>query len=152
MTKPPDAPGSRFAEVSLALPSSWRFDHATWRAEPRWLWPIVELKRAALLPHRHRTWLGSGHTIADADGTAFDPSTRMSALLVVESGLPPIRTRGIEVDLLSVWPLYPEELAFRADHGVEALVDALLRLGVGDTLDPARPSAVETKRAAFAAS
>jgi hypothetical protein len=60
-------------------------------------------------------------------------------------------TRGIEVDLLSVWPLYPEELALRADHGVEALVDALLRVGIGDALDPARPSAVETKPAAFAA-
>src|SRR5258708_5963436 len=40
MTKPRDAPGSRFCELSMLLPPSWIFDRATWEQDERWFWPI----------------------------------------------------------------------------------------------------------------
>ena len=146
MTKPCGAPGSRFAEVSLALPSFWQLDHGSLRGDPSWSWPIIELKSAALMSHRHKTWLGPGHTITSAPPGPFDPSTRLSSLLVMEPQLLPEPARtvhigNLDVDLLSVWPLYPEELAYRFDHGVEALVEALVHVGASDVMDVRRPSA-----------
>jgi hypothetical protein len=150
MAKPPEAPGSQFAELSLALPSSWRFD----RQIPRWMWPILELKSAALLPHRSHSWLGPGHTMVSDPPKPFDASTRFSSLLVVEPALLPpdartIHTGGLAIDLLSVRPLYPEELEYRFDHGVDALVDSLGDVGASDVIDPSRPSAARDDDAAF---
>ena len=47
-----------------------------------------------------------------------------------------------QVDLLTLIPIYPEEVDYKLEHGAEALLDALDRAGIGDLIDPARPSAI----------
>lgn len=153
MKKPHDAPGSRLAELSILLPRDWRLDRDSWR-DTRWFWPIRELREAALLPHRHDTWLGYGHTIRPADVSrsgeltrSLDASTRLSSLLVVASDLVPDETELIEsgaarLDLLTVFPIYPEELDYKTEQGLDALMTAFEAAGISDVIDPARPSAV----------
>lgn len=153
MRKPHDAQGSRLAELSILLPQYWRLDRESWR-DTRWCWPIRELKEAALMPHRHDTWLGYGHTIMPTDVSragevtrSLDTSTRLSSLLVVASDLVPEETELIKngaarIDLLTLFPIYPEELDYKVEHGLDALMAAFSAAGVSDVIDPARPSAV----------
>lgn len=147
MTIPPDTGCSRFAEVSILLPADWKLDQASWRNDSRWFWPIRELMDTARLPHRHRTWLGCGHTIASANVPAYDASTELGGLLVMHARSVPeelasIQRPNSQIDLLTLWPLYPDELGYRAEHGVGALVDLLDEAGVSDIIDPQRPGAL----------
>jgi hypothetical protein len=65
-------------------------DRDAWQRDSQWFWPIRELKDAALLPHRHHTWLGFGHTIIRSDVTqsgitqSLDPSTRFSSVVAAK--------------------------------------------------------------------
>jgi hypothetical protein len=153
MSTPRDVPATRLAEVSILLPPHWPMDRDAWRRDARWSWPIRELKEAAFLPHRHHTWLGFGHTIIPADitssgiTTSVDPSTRLSALIVSASDLLPeeidtIAVGDDRIDLLTLIPIYPEELDYSVKHGAEALIDQLNTVGVSDVIDPIRRSAV----------
>lgn len=158
MKKPYDAPGSRLAELSILLPQDWRLDRESWR-ETRWFWPIRELEEAALLPHRHDTWLGYGHTIMPAEISrsgevtrSLDASTRLSSLLVVGSALVPdatelIRSGAARIDLLTLFPIYPEELDYKVEHGLDALMAAISAARVSHVIDPARPSVVASSTA-----
>ena len=148
MKKPSGAPGSRFAELSMLLPPTWRLDRDSWR-DTRWFWPIRELKRAAMLPHRKNTWLGSGHTIGSADvdaapeaHQALDPSTRLTTLLVLASDADTVRAANRDINLMRLIPIHPEELEYMVEHGLDALLDAFAAAGVSDVIDPARASAV----------
>lgn len=149
MTVPAGAHSSRYAELSILLPRTWKLDRASWQQDSRWFWPIGELKSAALLPHRFKTWLGYGHTIVGAEPDApYAPSTRLSSMVV----LPPVSipdevTRiyvgDLEVELLTLWPLYPEELDYKLERGLDALIEALDEAEVDDVIDPGRRCAVD---------
>jgi hypothetical protein len=150
MKKPHDAPGECLAEVSLLLPPEWRLDRASLR-DPRWFWPLRELREAALLPHRFASWLADGHTIIPQDVTAafdvsrsLDASTRLASLLVLATELLPsiITARKHRIELLTLHPMYPEELDYKIEHGLDALLRAFNDAGVGDVIDPARESAI----------
>jgi hypothetical protein len=144
MRVPGDARSSRFAELVMKLPRHWVFDRATWRREPRWFWPIRELRAAATLPHRHRTWLGPGHTIMSPQGEAFDPSTRLSAVIVVGDAaeMEAVECGAARIDLLTLWPIYTEELEIAMQHGSDALLELFEDAGSDLVIDPARPSVV----------
>jgi hypothetical protein len=42
--------------------------------------------------------------------------------------------------LLSLLPLYAEEMKLKLDHGARALLERLNAAGVDDVIDPARPN------------
>lgn len=158
MCKPHDVPGARLAEVSILLPPHWQMDRDSWRRDSRWFWPIRELKEAALLPHRHHTWLGFGHTIIPAEISrsgvtrSLDPSTRLSSLVLAASDLLPeeidtVIVDGHQIDLLTLVPIYPEELEYSVRNGSEALLDELNAAGISDVVDPLRRSVLATRAA-----
>lgn len=143
MTMPSCAPGSRYAELSILLPPTWRLDR---NQEPRWGWPVRELNRLARLPHTQHSWLGPGHTIASGN-RAFDASTELAGMLVLPSTSVPeelhtIRARDGSIDLFTLWPIHADEMQYKLTHGVEALVDAFEAAGVSDIVDPQRASAI----------
>jgi hypothetical protein len=155
MTVPRDLDCSRHAELSILLPPDWKLDRASWIEDTRWFWPIAELKSAALLPHRFRTWLGEGHTIGGVDPAAsFDPSTRLSNSIVVYSPSLPAEMHALyvgdlEIELLTLMPVYPEELDHKLRFGLDALLEKFELAGVDDVIDPGRPSALSADEAAM---
>lgn len=136
------------AELSLMLPSWWQVDLENWRCEPNWFWPIRELQALARYPHRHQTWLGEGHTIASSDPPRrYDASTELSAMLILpfsqaEDEEPSVIDGVVATELLTLWPLYTEELEYKRTKGARALCELLDTAGVSPVLDPARPSAL----------
>lgn len=132
------------AELSLMLPAWWEVDMGRWRRETRWFWPIRELIDLARYPHRRRTWLGEGHTIASCERPQpYDASTRMAATLVLPCTLSDEPIAGdVSTELLALWPLHADELEYKRVHGLMALCDRFEEAGVSPVLDPDRPSVV----------
>jgi hypothetical protein len=137
------------AELSLRLPDRWQVDTERWKREPKWYWPIRELLSIARYPHRNRTWLGEGHTIASSDPPRpFDSTTSLAAMLILPSSLDDgdgecgAIDAEVATELLELWPLHADELEYKRLHGVGALLDRLDEACVTAILDPDRPSCV----------
>jgi hypothetical protein len=77
---------------------------------------------------------------------SLDASTRLSSFLVLASDLVHeielIKSGAARVDLLTLFPMYPEELDYKLDHGFDALMAIFAAAGISDVIDPARPNAI----------
>jgi hypothetical protein len=146
MTPPEDDPALRHAELTMVLPPDWPV------TGPAGLWPFGLLQDLAQLPHRFDTWLWTGHTIPNGDPPEpYVPGTGLCGAILA----PPVRApdgferadaAGRAVTVHGVIALHAAEMAYKLDRGAEALFDRLDEAGVGEDLDPSRPSAVPEQR------
>ena len=138
-----NGPHSRHAELSWMLPDHWQMDRRRWAREPQWFWPIRELFDLARYPHRHRTWLGAGHTIGSHPPRTYDASTRFGAMLILPCSIADHPIQGdVETELLALFPLHADELAYKQARGLFPLLDQMDRAGVDLVLDLERPSVI----------
>lgn len=148
MTTPEGSDVARFAELMVLLPAEWRLTEDAWRDE-RWYWPIRWLKTLARLPHEYRTWLGVGHTIPNGDPPSpFGPGTDLACMLVMKAISLPMEAQtatladGSELELFTLYPLHEDEMRFKLEEGLDALLDAFDAAGVPDVVDASRPSSL----------
>ena len=142
----------RRAELMLLLPQDWELDAASLdEAKNGWL-PIL-MHMLAFYPWSFGTFLANGHSM-DLD-MPFGETSFSSVLLAHVPG----RSRGFhrvrvnsgaegcngeksiaeeEIALYNVLPLYPEEVAFKREHGTAAIFERLRAHGVMDALRPGR--------------
>lgn len=151
MAVPPEGGGSRWAELMVLLPKGWPMTRAAFDDEDHY-WPIRLLKTLARLPHAQATWLGDGHTVANGGDAgsleAYAPGTRLCAAAILPSmtlgeamwSLP--LAGGETLQFWAVVPLHASELAFKVEHGIDALLERFDAAGVSDRIDPRRRSAV----------
>lgn len=82
---------------------------------------------------------------------SLDASTRLTSLLVVAPEVMPdetITSGTAQIELLTLLPLYAEELDYKVQHGLDALLDAFTAAGISEVVDPERPSAIGDRVAA----
>jgi hypothetical protein len=144
MTTPESADLPRYAELMITLPPDWKTDQASFEDES-WYWPIRLIKSLARLPHKHRTWLGFGHTVPNgAPAEPYAPNTGLSGAIVLPSVSVPADFHTLDipgvktVTFYSVVPLYASEMAFKLSHGVDKLLDRFDRKGLKDIVDVKR--------------
>ena len=131
------------AELAIALPGNWKLKREDLKNE-RWYWPIRLLKALARLPIASDTWLGFGHTMDKEEDFAKD--TKLCAAILTgpqdtEDGsevctLP----GGEEVNFYQVIPLYEDELDYKLEHDVDALLDKMA--GISFVVNPTRQDAI----------
>ncbi|MEM9796699.1 MAG: suppressor of fused domain protein [Pseudomonadota bacterium] len=141
------------AEMCIRLPKAWgqrisRIMDDQKDGDEDAFWPISLLKGLARYPHAESTFLGAGHTVPMGGPLAGD--TPMDGVLIHSPiwlpDMDPLRLPdGDELTFLTYTPLHPEEMAFKLEHGTDALYDCLDAAGVGPALDPHRPSAIRKK-------
>ena len=101
----------------------------------------------ARLPHTYRTRLSALHTVPNGDPPQpFAENTDMCCMLILKPFLfggdfltleaTPEKT----IQLLSVIPIYPEEMAFKLQHGIYELLPKLQAIGLNERLDLERPN------------
>jgi hypothetical protein len=97
------------------------------------------------MPHEYDTWLSYGHTVSHGDPPEpYASSTQMNAVILLPSMNVPEPFWSLDggderkTFFWSLYPLYPEEVAFKMKHGADAIWDKLADAGVTDVLDPAR--------------
>jgi len=116
------------AELVMLLPQGWDI-HG--RGECGY-WPLRWLKLLARLPCEEDNWLGWGHTVPG--GEPFAENTAFDSLLLLDAFIPDRQRKseitlpgGEQLRLYQLFPLYPEELSYKLEHGAQALVDCLMR-------------------------
>lgn len=132
MTVPQDAASYARAELFLCLPRDWPMSRADFQNE-RHYWPIRLLKALARLPHDNDTWLGPGHSIGNdgelltpyADNTLLCCALLLPPLVRVPTGFHELRLADSQIRFFGVWPLYREEMDFKLENGLEALLKRL---------------------------
>ena len=131
------------AELAIALPPNWKLDEKSMKDE-HWYWPVRLLKVLARLPITSDTWLGWGHTMDNQK--PFSEGTKLCAAILLglqnteEGGYLCRLPGGEEVNFYQVIPLYREELAYKLEHDVEALLEKMAEVNFVVYLD--RPNSI----------
>ena len=131
------------AELAIALPADWKLDQESMKDE-KWYWPIRLLKSLARLPIASDTWLGFGHTMDNEED--FAENTKLCAAILTG----PQGTKdgsevctlpgGEEVNFYQVIPLYEDELDYKLEHDVDALLNKMR--GISFVVNPTRQNAI----------
>ena len=131
------------AELTIALPADWKLDQESMKDE-KWYWPIRLLKSLARLPINCDSWLGHGHTVENRE--PFAENTKLCTATLIgpqdtEDGsevctLP----GGEEVNFYQVIPLYEDELDYKLEHDVDALLNKMR--GISFVVNPTRQNAI----------
>ncbi len=132
------------AELVIALPPDWKLDGESLKDE-RWYWPIGLLKVLARLPISSDTWLGFGHTMGKQ--SPFAANTKLCGALLVGSqdvvwngGEVCTLPGGEEVNFYQVIPLYHNEMEYKMEHDVDALLEKMA--GISFVVNPTRRNAI----------
>ena len=131
------------AELAIALPPDWKLDEESLKDE-RWYWPIRLLKSLARLPIASDTWLGFGHTMDNKEN--FAENTKLCAAILTgpqsteEGGEVCTLPGGEEVNFYQVIPLYEDELDYKLEHDVDALLNKMR--GISFVVNPTRQNAI----------
>ncbi|WP_109471707.1 suppressor of fused domain protein [Ornithinimicrobium cavernae] len=151
MNTPPGLRGDRL-ELMLGVPAAWPgIDplDADLLADPTSYWPIRLLKDLARIPSTYDSFLTWGHTVVDDESALFPPGSPYSGAIVgppvgYPADLMRAQTPVGEVEVLAVFPLTPEEMAYKVavPGGGDALLDRLMDARVRAVVQHNRPSAV----------
>ena len=131
------------AELAIALPADWKLDQESMKDE-KWYWPIRLLKSLARLPIASDTWLGFGHTMDHKEN--FAENTKLCAAILTgpqsteEGGEVCTLPGGEEVNFYQVIPLYEDELDYKLEHDVDALLNKMR--GISFVVNPTRQNAI----------
>lgn len=152
MEIPEDSEEPRFMELMVLLPKGWPLTKDKFFDEKNY-WPIRLLKDLARFVHHGKTWFGFGHTIANAenesdlipysDGVGFCACTLLPSLTFGESSyvLQQESEKG-DIGFLTVIPIYENELKYKLEHGLDALLDLFDKHKVSDRIDLKRRDVV----------
>jgi hypothetical protein len=121
----------KFAELMILIPKEIEFGKVS-PSENENDWILGMLKETARFPHHYDTWLTIGHTLqATADMEAYDQATDYVGLVVLPSVTFDEEFTEIKIDkevinILSIFPLYKNELEYKIANGYNALLDRLI--------------------------
>ena len=131
------------AELAIALPADWKLDQESMKDE-KWYWPIRLLKSLARLPINCDSWLGHGHTVENrepfADNTKLCTATLIGPQGTEDGSEVCTLPGGEEVNFYQVIPLYEDELDYKLEHDVDALLNKMR--GISFVVNPTRQNAI----------
>ena len=131
------------AELAIALPADWKLDQESMKDE-KWYWPIRLLKSLARLPINCDSWLGHGHTVENrepfADNTKLCTATLIGLQDTEDGSEVCTLPGGEEVNFYQVIPLYEDELDYKLEHDVDALLNKMR--GISFVVNPTRQDAI----------
>ncbi|WP_195259819.1 suppressor of fused domain protein [Anaerotruncus colihominis] len=118
------------AELMMLLPGDWDMQALGGDTQEA-CWPARLLKFLARFPHGYDTWFGAGHTIPNtADYLPYAENTALSGTLLIDQPAlaGPLETRdGVRINLYTALPLYREEMEYKLDYGLDALMERMER-------------------------
>lgn len=115
-----------YAELVLYLPKSWNIKSS----DEKDYWPIRYQKILGRLPLELNTWLGFGHTIhGNEDMAPFAENTELNSFVLLNAcnlmyeALDLTLSSGKKINFYQMFPLYQEELDYKLENGLDALLD-----------------------------
>ncbi|MBP3194780.1 MAG: suppressor of fused domain protein [Cardiobacteriaceae bacterium] len=141
-----------YAELLIILPPDWPININAF-ADYNNYWPLHWLKTLARLPHRCNQWIGEGQTFANSQtastiaNTPYGGFLLFSPLISLPEEFSIMETPdGGLLHFYALVPLTPEELTFKNNFGLEALLLKCKQnsdVAITDRIVGNRPSAVD---------
>lgn len=128
------------AELVVFLPANWNIKSA----KEVDYWPIRMMKQVGRLPIMCKTWIGEGHSISSEDGEPYAENTKLNSCFLLcaddnqgadQSILLP---SGKKVRFYQIISVYQEEMDYKLELGVGALLQRLDENGIDMVIDPKR--------------
>ncbi len=151
----------QYTELCILLPKDWKIQGDKTAMDEVFsdetvYWPIRWLKMIARFPHEYNTWVGWGHTIPNGEfAEPFADNTKLGCMIL----LPPMHLPESFFELpindnkticfYALYPLYPEEMNFKLEKGLDALLDKFQEFDVPHVVDPARVNTCKKKKGLF---
>ncbi len=147
MSVPDKDENEEFIELVMLLPKTWILEYKKFEDENNY-WPIRLLKELSKLPHKHKTWLGYGHTYGDPSEDAYSVNNKFVGAIITESITLPeefltISFKGKTIQLYSVIPLYKEELDYKMKNNTKTLMERFEKYNVDEILNINRVNTCE---------
>lgn len=144
MNVPDDCECPRFIEVMMILPTDWDFDNPSDFSNPK-NWPFRFLREMTKFPHEHNTWFGCGHTYSFDDDRELGSGVEFNAVLFQCScGFPSEFTHIVDndrvIEILTLIPIYNEELEYKMEHGASSLLEKFMEFHIGPMVRMGRPN------------
>ena len=146
---------SKYMELMINLPESWKFDSESFKDE-RWYWPLRLLKFLARFPHKYDTWLAGGHTMPNGDPAhPYADNTRLCAVMILPALNVPEGFCHLDInakktiEFANVIPLYEEEINLKLRKGVDALLSRLDSYNISSVLDINRKNTAKKRFGIF---
>lgn len=142
MTVPAGAEEYAHAELIIYLPRDWPLSKSALRSRKN-SWPVDWLKKIAIYPHEHKTWMG-GPTAIVSNGEPpkeFCRGTNLSCIFAVTEGGDFGRaglSDGRNVVFYTLLPIYAEERELERAEGAERLLQLFSKHRVAKTVAPNR--------------
>lgn len=142
-----DPVGNKYAELMMVLPADWPLS-ATMPSDMSQDWPVTVLKQIARLPFQHKAFVSWGNTVLhDRYFQPYHESVGFIGSLLTRTVTRPDVFRRIisphgPINILSVFPIYKEELLFIEENGYEAFRRILGEQKVVEILDVDRPNLI----------
>ncbi len=127
------------AELCMLLPPDWKLDELS---DPVWAWPFQWLFKVAQYPAQSGNWIGPPVTfIASDPAERVAPGYDFTGLMAIRSVIlgTPV---GNGISIMSVLPVFQEEIEFEKEYGAVAYFERLREKNVPLHVDLSRPSAV----------
>lgn len=114
------------AELIMYLPSDWNFDFE--KEESGWI--ISQIKNIARTPIMENSWIGFGHSFSDDKNAkkTFARNTKFSSTILLNALNKDYEYLSLKlpdkgkINFYQIFPLYREELLYKQQNGVEALL------------------------------
>jgi len=150
MNVPEGLEGLAYAEIYTILPADWPLTQDAFDNEDNY-WPIRQLKTLARFPHLYGTWIGEGHTIANGNppepmspNCGFEGVILLSGFTLPE-GFAFIETGDKVISVLSMIPLYAEEMDYKLKKGTDALLEKFDKYNISEIIDVNRKNTCKKK-------
>jgi len=126
------------AELLLKLPSSWIVEKDNMKDRNHY-WPLGWLRKVAHIPHLYDGWLEEGVILPNGEPPQpFASNTKLSCIMLCrpqESGLDNVHTKGEDINIYTLVPIYEEERNLALEKGYEYLLERMSEKGISDVLD-----------------
>ena len=140
MNAPQNMEAFRHGEFAICLPKSWPISTEAFKNEAHW-WPLRLLKIVARYPFEYNTFFSLGHTMDLGDmsktGVGFSACVVTPAFCLGPNSVK-LQLNDRTVYFMSIVPLFPEELKFKLDYGMDELEKKFEKYNVFDIIDPTR--------------
>lgn len=119
------------AEIVMYLPPDWdlgMLGKTDRDVSDEYYWPLYWIKYLARFPHEYHTWFGVGHTIPNGpDYESVGMGTTMGGFLFLAPfHLKPLVCKdGAQINFLWAVPMYREEIEYKLEHGLGAILDLM---------------------------
>ncbi|MEL1243622.1 suppressor of fused domain protein [Flavobacterium sp. DGU11] len=143
-----------YAEVVALLPKDWPLTQEAFENEDNY-WPIRQLKTLARFPHLYGTWVGEGHTIANGNPPQrMSPNCAFEGVILLPGFVLPEEFNTIDtgdkvINILTMIPLYANEMDFKLKKGASALMPLFDKYNVGDVININRRDTCKRKFGLF---